>query len=130
MTDEPATLPHGEWPSPISAADVAKAGIRLAFPTLVPAAVDADSSAEADVWWTEGRPAEGGRQVIVSAARGDLLPAPWNARTRVHEYGGRCWLPVRTPSGGTGVVFAEWSDQRLYLLDLDGDSPPQPLTPD
>ena len=68
-------------------------------------------SRPADVWWIEGRPAEGGRQVIVSAHRGDLLPAPWNARTRVHEYGGRCWLPVRTERRHC-VVFAEWSDQR------------------
>ena len=23
-----------------------------------------------------------------------LLPAPWNARTRVHEYGGLSYLPI------------------------------------
>ncbi len=132
VTHEPTSLPYGEWPSPISAADVAKAGIRLASPVLVPslAGPGADAATEADVWWTEGRPAEGGRQVIVSAMRGDLLPPPWNARTRVHEYGGRCWLPVRTPTDGTAVVFAEWSDQRLYRLGLGGDAPPQPLTPE
>src|SRR5665213_2310423 len=117
MTDSPSVLPYGSWPSPISAADVARGGIRLGFPALVP------SSTGDDVWWVEGRPAEGGRQVIVSAARGDVLPAPWNARTRVHEYGGRCWLPV-----ADGFVFTEWADQRVYRIDQLG-AEPRPLTP-
>src|SRR5512142_1986023 len=98
-------LPYGSWPSPISAADVARGGVRLGF-----VAVVRDSGGADDVWWTEGRPAEGGRQVVVSAGRGDLLPAPWNARTRVHEYGGMAWAPL----SATELVFAEWSDQRLY----------------
>ena len=42
----------------------------------------------------------------------DVLPAPWNARTRVHEYGGGAW----TVSGGT-LWFTEFADQRLYRLD-------------
>jgi dipeptidyl aminopeptidase/acylaminoacyl peptidase len=112
-------LPYGSWPSPISAADVAKGGIRLAFPALVAGPNPADPP---DVWWTEGRPAEGGRQVVVSAARGDLLPAPWNARTRVHEYGGACWLPLPD-----GLLFTQWDDQRIYRIT--GTAAPRPLTP-
>ena len=42
-----------------------------------------------------------------------MLPAPWNARTRVHEYGGGRWL---APADGT-LVFTEFTDQRLYRLD-------------
>jgi len=123
MSEAPQTLPYGSWPSPITAADVAKGAIRLGFPTLVGGANPDDLP---DVWWLEGRPAEGGRQVIVSSARGDLLPAPWNARTRVHEYGGLSFLPV-----AGGVVFVEWSDQRLYYLaSASGSaSEPRPLTP-
>ncbi|HWF42099.1 MAG TPA: S9 family peptidase, partial [Acidothermaceae bacterium] len=116
MSDSPQVLPYGSWPSPISAADVAKGAVRLGFPVVV-------GDADPDVWWLEGRPAEGGRQVIVSAERGDLLPAPWNARTRVHEYGGLSYLPLRD-----GLLFVEWSDQRVYRLDSGG-SQPQPLTP-
>ena len=41
-----ATLPYGSWPSPISAADVARARLRLSFPTV----------AGDDVWWQETRP--------------------------------------------------------------------------
>jgi dipeptidyl aminopeptidase/acylaminoacyl peptidase len=111
-------LPYGSWPSPINAADVARGGLRLGFLAVVPTAGGGD-----DVWWTEGRPAEGGRQVVVSAARGDLLPVPWNARTRVHEYGGMAWLALSADS----LVFTEWSDQRLYRLEVGGE--PTPLTP-
>ncbi len=57
----------------------------------------------ADVWWQEGRPDEGGRVTVVhcdaAGNRRALLPAPWNARTRVHEYGGRSYLPVPAPGG-------------------------------
>lgn len=123
MSDSSAAeLPYGAWPSPISAADVARGGVRLGFPALVGGEGGVDSGAD-DVWWTEGRPAEGGRQVIVSAAHGDLLPAPWNARTRVHEYGGASWIET----DGV-VVFTEWSDQRLYRLSPGAD--PSPLTPE
>ena len=45
--------------------------------------------------------------------------APWNARTRVHEYGGGAWAV--SPSGA--LVFAEFTDQRLYLLDVPGGAP-------
>jgi dipeptidyl aminopeptidase/acylaminoacyl peptidase len=54
----------------------------------------------------------------------DVLPAPWNARTRVHEYGGGAW----TVSDGT-LWFTEFSDQRLYRLDP-GSTAPEPVTPE
>ena len=63
-------------------------------------AVDGD-----DVYWIEGRPAEGGRQVIVRWTPGDgepvdVLPAGFSARTTVHEYGGG----VVRGAGRRGVV--------------------------
>lgn len=68
------TTSYGAWSSPIRAADVAD-GVSLTFPQLVP--VDEGAS---EVWWTESRPAESGRQVVVCrAADGmvhDVLPAP------------------------------------------------------
>jgi dipeptidyl aminopeptidase/acylaminoacyl peptidase len=101
--------PYGEWPSPVSAADVASAGVAPGF---------AMATADA-VWWQEGRPAEGGRTTVVRDGE-DLLPPPWNARNQVHEYGGRSYLPL--PDGR--FVFANLADQRLYLSDL------SPLTPE
>jgi dipeptidyl aminopeptidase/acylaminoacyl peptidase len=115
--------PYGEWVSPISAADVASGGVSLAFPRLV-----RSDGVRPEVWWTEGRPTEGGRQVVVRQdAAGvitDVLPAPWNARTRVHEYGGASWLPIPA-----GLVFCEFTDQRLWLLPT-GATDPIPLTPE
>jgi dipeptidyl aminopeptidase/acylaminoacyl peptidase len=117
------TARYGAWPSPIGASDVAVAGIRLSGPTTV----HTDSGDE--VWWAEARPTEGGRTVIVrrdaAGAVSDVLPAGWNARTRVHEYGGTAWLPL--PGGG--LAFADWSDQRVYRLDP-GSTAPTPLTPE
>jgi dipeptidyl aminopeptidase/acylaminoacyl peptidase len=81
-----------------------------------------------DVWWAEGRPSEGGRTVLVrrspDGTTTDLLPAPWNVRTRVHEYGGGAW----TVSGGT-VWFTGYADQRLYRVDP-GSADPVAVTPE
>ncbi|MGH8889413.1 MAG: prolyl oligopeptidase family serine peptidase [Acidothermaceae bacterium] len=120
--------PYGSWTSPITTSDLARGGVRLGFPDLVARPGD-----RPDVWWSEGRPAEGGRQVIVSQARGDLLPAPFNARTRVHEYGGLAWLALPARAGAAAdvepsLIFAEWSDQRLYRIEPG--SSPQPVTPE
>ena len=74
--------PFGTWPSPITAQVAATQGLRLGAP-----AVDGP-----DVYWLEGRPAEGGRNVLVRRARDgtvrELTPPGFNVRTRVHEYGG------------------------------------------
>lgn len=78
------------------------------------------------VYWTEARPAEAGRQVIVRCTADgcvtDVTPAPLNARTRVHEYGGGHYAVV----AGT-VYFANFADQRLWRQDAGKD--PRPITP-
>ena len=54
----------------------------------------------------------------------DVLPAPWNATSRVHEYGGGSWA-----ADDRGLlVFVEFADQRLYVLQPGTDAP-VPLTP-
>jgi dipeptidyl aminopeptidase/acylaminoacyl peptidase len=64
----------------------------------------------------------------------ELLAAPWYARTRVHEYGGRSYLPVPSADepGRFDLVFANFADQRLYRLRASGAGvgQPTPLTPD
>jgi dipeptidyl aminopeptidase/acylaminoacyl peptidase len=109
--------PTGSWTTPITSELVVRAAARLGE-----VVVDGD-----DVWWSESRPTEGGRSVIVRrSADGtvtDVLPAPWNARTRVHEYGGGAW----TVSDGT-LWFTEFTDQRLYRMDPGGT--PTPVTPE
>ncbi len=108
--------PYGEWHSPISGADVARMQVGLAFPVIV----------GSSVWWQEARPSEGGRQAVVrlepDGTRRDMLPMPWNARTRVHEYGGQSFFPL-----ADGFVFANFADQRLYRAWMGADEP-SPLT--
>lgn len=85
-----------------------RASVRLTFPEI---GVDG-------MWsWVEGRPLEAGRNVVVvhpgtsdGAAR-DLLPLPHNARTRVHEYGGRGHLRV-----ADDLWFVDFPTQRLMHL--------------
>jgi dipeptidyl aminopeptidase/acylaminoacyl peptidase len=55
-------------------------------------------------------------------ARRDLTPAPFNVRTRVHEYGGGAYAV----QDGV-IVAANFADQRLYRIE-DG-AAPHPLTP-
>jgi dipeptidyl aminopeptidase/acylaminoacyl peptidase len=110
----PRTSPYGTWTSPISAADVAAAGGGAQWLDVV----------DGDVWWAEARPAEGGRLALVRADGTEMLPAPWNARNRVHEYGGRPWVVI-----GRSLYFTHWDDQRVYVRDLDsGDV--SPVTPE
>ncbi|HEX2075251.1 MAG TPA: S9 family peptidase [Geodermatophilus sp.] len=111
MPSAPA-LPYGSWPTPITSELVVRAAARLGE-------VVVDGT---DVWWSESRPGEGGRSALVRSPAGgaatDVLPPPWNARTRVHEYGGGAW----TVADGT-LWFTEFTDQRLYRLDPGSDAP-------
>ncbi len=45
----------------------------------------------------------------------DLTPAPWNVRSRVHEYGGGAFA-----IGADAIWFCQYDDQRLYRLDASG----------
>ncbi|MGI5358311.1 prolyl oligopeptidase family serine peptidase [Streptomyces sp. CA-252508] len=115
---------YGTWPSPIDARIAAARGGR---PEYVGVVGD-------EVWWTEPRPAEGGRRALVrrrpDGTEEQVLPAPWNVRSRVVEYGGQPWAgAVRGEDGTPLVVFSHFPDQRLYMYEADGDTAPVPLTP-
>lgn len=116
------TLPYGSWPSPISAADLVRGSRQLSAPTFV----------GEEVWWGESRPEEGGRTVVVRRGAGgsstDVFPGGWNVRSRVHEYGGTCWVAVPA-AAGHALVFTNFPDQRIWRLDP-GSSDPTPLTPE
>ncbi len=119
-------LAFGTWPSPLSAARVASGGIGVGGP----AVRGLDETAE--VWWSELRPDEGGRTVLVRNGL-DRIDAPFNARTRVHEYGGGAWwLGGHRPGEPGAVYFANWDDQRLYRFTTgpDGDPTPVAITPE
>jgi dipeptidyl aminopeptidase/acylaminoacyl peptidase len=114
---DPKVAPYGSWRSPITADLIVAETIRLGLIGL-----DGD-----DIYWSEMRPAEGGRYVVVRRTpdRGtaDVTPPPFNARTRVHEYGGG----AAVVADGT-IYFSNWEDQRLYRQDPGGE--PRPITPE
>ncbi|MDO0924910.1 prolyl oligopeptidase family serine peptidase [Streptomyces sp. TG1A-8] len=118
--DEVQRSAYGSWPSPI---DAALAAAHEGQPEWVEFVGD-------EVWWTEPRPAEGGRRALVrrhaDGREEPVLPAPWNVRSRVIEYGGRPWTGV-VRGGRPLVVFAHFADQRLYRYEPGGE--PRPLTP-
>ena len=108
---------YGSWKSPLTATAIASESFGLAQ-----VAIDGD-----DLYWTETRPWEGGRSVIVRRSAGgettDVTPAGFNVRNRVHEYGGGAFAVH------DGVVyFTNDSDQRVYAH-RPGEAP-TPLTPD
>lgn len=108
--------PYGQWRSPLTAESVA-AGSH---------APDSARFVGDEVWWAEPIAAQR-RVALLRSVDGvveAVLPAPWNVRTAVHEYGGGAWTAI-----DTAVVFSHLADGRLYRLDgplLD----PVPLTPE
>ncbi|MET9296133.1 prolyl oligopeptidase family serine peptidase [Streptomyces sp. NPDC003077] len=117
------TAPYGAWQSPIDAHLVAAHDGRPEFVGVV----------GDEVWWTEPRPAEGGRRALIrrrpDGTTESVLPAPWNVRSRVIEYGGLPWAGTVTDDGRRLIVFCHFADQRLYAYDPDGGAAPRPLTP-
>jgi dipeptidyl aminopeptidase/acylaminoacyl peptidase len=112
----PTIAPYGTWTSPITAEAITFGQVGLAQPML-----DRGSA-----YWLEARPREAGRTVLVRSsgrARQDVTPAPFNVRTRVHEYGGGAYA-VRDGV----IVAANFADQRLYCIE--GAGAARPLTPD
>lgn len=104
----PLTAPYGAWPSSISAAQVA-AG---ATPLTQLAVGGADGN---DIYWLAGRAAEAGRNTLLrrhGARDEELTPAPFNVRTRVHEYGGGAYAV-----DGDTVYFSHYADNRVYRQD-------------
>lgn len=109
--------PYGSWRSPITSDLIVAESIGLGEVRL-------DGH---DVYWSEMRPSEGGRNVVVrrtpDGRTADVTPQPFNVRTRVHEYGGGAFAV----SDGV-VYFSNFADQRLYRQEPRGQ--PQPLTPE
>ncbi len=99
------TAPYGSWKSPITSDRIVAESIRLSILTLTNEAV----------YWLESRPSERGRNVIVKQRMdgyvADINRPPFNARTRVHEYGGGAVLVH-----GDSVYFSNYDDQRLYRV--------------
>jgi dipeptidyl aminopeptidase/acylaminoacyl peptidase len=108
---------YGEWKSPISSDLIVAGTVGLGQICL----------ADDLVYWSEARPTEAGRNVVCgwSSQQGiqEINPAPFNARTRVHEYGGGAFIVAQNT-----LYFSNFADQRLYSQ-KNGELP-QVLTPE
>ncbi len=108
---------YGSWKSPITSDRITSGVLGLGQ-------VELD---EGDIYWMEMRPSEAGRYVLVKRSPNgkirDVNPQPYNARTRVHEYGGGAYKVNQ----GT-IYFTNFIDQRLYKIKLGSD--PIPITPE
>ena len=114
--NSPKIAPYGSWKSPITSDLIVEGSVGLSQPLF-----DGD-----DIYWMEMRPKEAGRNVIIkrspAATSVDVNQPPFNARTRVHEYGGGDYLVNK------GLVcFSNFSDQRLYRQ-AGPEATPQALT--
>jgi len=111
-----AAAPYGSWKSPITASLLTSAGVSLSQ----------IERGDGCLYWCEGRPMDSGRVVIVRRTQNgvstDVTPAPFNVRTRVHEYGGGAYTVH-----GSSIYFTNFSDQRMYRQI--GDSLPESITP-
>ena len=114
---EKTVRPFGAWRSPVTSDLIVSKTVKLGEPWL----------AGDNIYWLEMRPEEQGRYVVVrcSADGGtkDLIPAPFNARTRVHEYGGGSYVLDKDR-----VLFSNFADQRIYAVPCTGPSEPLPIT--
>jgi dipeptidyl aminopeptidase/acylaminoacyl peptidase len=109
------TAPFGSWKSPITSDLITQSTIGIG-------SVSIDGT---DVFWLEQRPKEGGRNVLVMRdAAGkvtEVTPAPFNVRTRAHEYGGGSYLVKNRV-----VYFVNFADQRIYRQEIGKE--PQAIT--
>ncbi len=118
MSSSAKTAPYGSWKSPITSALIVAQSTSLSEVRL-------DGGT---IYWLEGRPQEQGRNIVARAEadgrQTDVTPLPYNARTRVHEYGGGSWSVHHG-----AVYFSNFADGRLYRQ-APGASQPQALTPE
>lgn len=109
MAQNRATLaPFGSWKSPVTAEMVAASSNVYYEPKF---------SEDGTLFFLEMRPSEQGRYVLVRVSpRGqieDVIPKNFNARDRVHEYGGGSYTVSKD---GLTAFFSNFSDQRLYKI--------------
>jgi dipeptidyl aminopeptidase/acylaminoacyl peptidase len=113
----PQVAPYGSWKSPITSKLVASASVIL----------DQIVLDDENIYWNEMRPTEGGCNIIVRRTSdghiSDMTSAPFNVRTRVHEYGGGAFAVT----DGT-IYFSNFSDQGIYCKKPEAH--PHPITPE
>lgn len=126
MTDK-IVAPYGSWKSPVTSELIVADSVSIG---------DVVMHGD-DIYWTEMRPADNARNVIVRRAPdgtiSDLTPSGYSVRTRVHEYGGGAFCVAGPDGGDTAVYFSNFADQRIYRQTVSASGEvdePHPLTPE
>ncbi|MDA4130961.1 MAG: S9 family peptidase, partial [Thaumarchaeota archaeon] len=100
--------PYGSWKSPVSAKAAAASTNSSSEITL---------GKDGSIYFLERRPEENGRYVVMRYKPNDEIeeftPREFNARNRVHEYGGGSFLAT-----DKSVCFSNFEDQLVYRVDL------------
>lgn len=113
--DTPQVAAYGSWKSPITSDTIVSKTIGIAN-----VALDRQN-----IYWLEKRPQEKGRNLIVGyfSEEGikDVTPAPFNVRTKIHEYGGGAFTIERDT-----IYFVNYSDSLIYRQAIGGQ--PEPIT--
>ncbi|TFK89672.1 alpha/beta-hydrolase [Polyporus arcularius HHB13444] len=113
---EPQRHPYGFWDSPFSPEWLVGQGNAIEDVFVDPV--------ESEVYYTERRPTEGGRNILRKASTHEaVFDGPWDAQTTVHEYGGG----HAVAHNGT-VYFSNLPDNRVYQV-LPGGTP-KAVTPE
>jgi dipeptidyl aminopeptidase/acylaminoacyl peptidase len=95
---------YGNWPSAITADLIVSDSV----------SIDEAKQVVGSLYYIERRPHEDGRCVIIKNEGGtsvDILPKPYSARSRVHEYGGGCYCVFQNL-----IFFVNDSDQDIYSI--------------
>ena len=103
---------YGSWKSPISIDMICSGAIAINT-----VALNGDFQ-----YWLQARPADGGISLMRRSADGntnEIISAPYNVRSRVHEYGGGAYLVAENT-----IYFSNFSDNVLYSLPIDGNITP------
>jgi dipeptidyl aminopeptidase/acylaminoacyl peptidase len=105
MTSGSMTAPFGSWASPFR---IERLTDRVVF-------LGESRAIDGVTWWLEGRPDERGRQVLIRREQDGtqvrMTPEGFNARSRVHEYGGGATL-----ISGDLVVVSDFVTGRLHRV--------------
>ncbi|CZR67614.1 related to dipeptidyl aminopeptidases/acylaminoacyl-peptidases [Phialocephala subalpina] len=122
---------YGTWSSPITTEIVSGSSLQFSEVHVNPT--------NGAIYLIEGRPSEKGRAAIVEIKDGksiDIVPKEYNARTKVHEYGGGAaavspdgsiifndfysdGVFIRTPSGETKEIIKGAPDSNLRFANFD-----------
>lgn len=116
MTASPEVRPYGSWKSPLTAEMLVERRLGLG---------DLETNQD-ELFWSEYRPEESGRTSVVAWKDGqkrDLIPQPFNATSRVHEYGGGAYCV-----SSSHLIFVNRTDQNLYTVDLANAGTPTQIT--